>query len=174
VSGICPGGIIVHDSLLSKVLWPGHIVAGRVDRQLKRFNTTRFYTEIGAGVSSTGYEPYPAHDQSGRWSGKACDWGPRHMPVVILRINATSWDNGCQKLTPFLTPVAPRRARDRVPSILALGLFLAVSDFTQPETAPLSFHIPVVTKPQVQSENGAPPFLHFWQRDAVDRRAWPI
>jgi hypothetical protein len=49
-------------------------------------------------------------------------------------------DNGCQKpplLTPFLTPVVPRRARDRVPSILALDLFLAVSDFTQPKTAPL-------------------------------------
>jgi hypothetical protein len=30
--------------------------------------------------------------------------------------------------------VAPRRAHDRVPSILALGLFLPVSDFTQPET----------------------------------------
>src|SRR5437763_3990017 len=43
-----------------------------------------------------------------------------------LHHNATSWDNGCQKrplLTPFLTPVAPRRARDRVPSILALSLF---------------------------------------------------
>jgi hypothetical protein len=42
-----------------------------------------------------------------------------------LQHNATSWDNGCQKpplLTPFLTPVAPRRARDRVLSILALGL----------------------------------------------------
>ena len=39
--------------------------------------------------------------------------------------------------------VAPRRARDRVPSILALGLFLPVSDFTQPEnglpTPPLPF-----------------------------------
>jgi hypothetical protein len=49
-------------------------------------------------------------------------------------------DNGSQKpplLTPFLTPVAPRRARDRVLSILALGPFLAVSDFTQPKTAPL-------------------------------------
>src|SRR5271154_6522682 len=56
---------------------------------------------------------------------------------MSLQHNATSWDNGCQKrplLTPFLTPVAPRRARDRVPSILALGLFLPVSDFTQPET----------------------------------------
>jgi|ERR1700722_8110135 hypothetical protein len=46
-------------------------------------------------------------------------------------------------LTPLLTPVAPRRARDRVPSILALGLFLPVSDFTQPEnglpTPPLPF-----------------------------------
>jgi hypothetical protein len=76
--------------------------------------------------------------------------------TVSLHHNATSWDNGCQKrplLTPFLTPVAPRRARDRVPSILALGLFLPVSDFTQPEnglpTSPLPFHMPVVTKPQV-------------------------
>jgi hypothetical protein len=37
-----------------------------------------------------------------------------------LQHNATSWDNGCQKpplLTPFLTPVAPRRARDRVPPL---------------------------------------------------------
>src|SRR5437763_12756827 len=69
-----------------------------------------------------------------------------------LHHNATSWDNGCQKpplLTPFLTPVAPRRARDRVPSILARGLFLAVSGFTQPAPAPLSFHIPVATNPQV-------------------------
>jgi hypothetical protein len=42
----------------------------------------------------------------------------------FLQHNATSWDNGCQKpplLTPFLTPIAPRRARNRVPSILALG-----------------------------------------------------
>ena len=36
-------------------------------------------------------------------------------------------------LTPFLTPVALRRAHNWVPSILALGLFLSVSDFTQPE-----------------------------------------
>src|ERR1700733_8974736 len=62
-------------------------------------------------------------------------------------------------LTPFLTPVAPRRARDRVPSILALGLFLPVSDFTQPEnglpTPPLS-HIPIVTKPQVTVQKRHP------------------
>ena len=55
-----------------------------------------------------------------------------HKPQIsfvlpLLPHNATSWDNDCQKpplLTPFLTPVTPRRARDRVPSILALGLFL--------------------------------------------------
>ena len=50
---------------------------------------------------------------------------------TTLQQNATSWDNGCQKpplLTPFLTPVAPRRARDRVPSILALGLFFSPMD----------------------------------------------
>src|SRR5271170_5009429 len=64
------------------------------------------------------------------------------FPATTLQHNATSWDNGCQKpplLTPFLTPVAPRRARDRVPSILALGLFLPVSDFTQPETVLLRY-----------------------------------
>src|ERR1700733_1194779 len=36
------------------------------------------------------------------------------------------------------------------------------------------FHILVVTKPQVTVQNGTAPFLHLWQRDAVDRRAWPI
>src|SRR5436309_12261265 len=88
-----------------------------------------------------------------------------------LHHNATSWDNGCQKrplLTPFLTPVAPRRARDRVPSILALGLFLPVSDFTQPENG-----LPILPSPsrcrlspnrKLQSKNSPPPFLHFWQR----------
>jgi len=58
---------------------------------------------------------------------------PPVIGAVMARIfqhNATSWDNGCQKpplLTPFLHPVAPRRARDRVPSILALGLFFTKS-----------------------------------------------
>jgi hypothetical protein len=55
---------------------------------------------------------------------------------AFLQHNATCWDNGCQKpplLTPFLTPVAPRRARDRVPSILVLNLFYPFSDFKQPE-----------------------------------------
>jgi hypothetical protein len=36
--------------------------------------------------------------------------------LFTLQHNATSWDNGCQKrplLTPFLTPVVPRRARVR-------------------------------------------------------------
>src|SRR2546421_4638348 len=88
---------------------------------------------------------------------------PFPPPLSRLHKNATSWDNGCQKrplLTPFLTPVAPRRARDRVPSILALGLFLPVSDFTQPEnglpTPPLPFHMPVVTKPQVTVQKWPP------------------
>jgi hypothetical protein len=70
-------------TLLSKVLWPGHIIAGRVDR-------TRFYTEIGAGVSSTGYEPYPAHDRSGRRLGKACDWGPPTHPNSRFTIKSVN------------------------------------------------------------------------------------
>jgi len=93
-----------------------------------------------------------------------------HIPVATIRggrvtsrgltlqHNATSWDNGCQKpplLTPLLTPVAPRRARDRVPSILALGPFLPVLDLTQLENG-LPFHIPVITKPQVTVQKWHP------------------
>ena len=66
-------------------------------------------------------------------------------------------------LTPFLTPVAPRRARDRVPSILALGLFLPVSDFTQPEnglpTPPLPFPYTGCHQTASYSPKMAP--LHF-------------
>jgi hypothetical protein len=91
------------------------------------------------------------------------------LPKIIRRTfqhNATSWDNGCQKpplLTPFLTPVAQRRARDRVPSILALGLFLPVSDFTQPEnglpTPPLPFPYTGCHQTASYSPKMAP--LHF-------------
>ena len=87
-------------------------------------------------------------------------------PRRRLQQNATSWDNGCQKpllLTPFLTPVAPGRARDRVPSILALGLFLPVSDFTQPEnglpTPPLPFPYTGCHQTASYSPKMAP--LHF-------------
>jgi hypothetical protein len=84
-----------------------------------------------------------------------------------LQHNATSWDNGCQKpplLTPFLTPVAPRRARDRVPSILALGPFFTRLRFhaarkRASHPLPSPFHIPVVTKPQVTAPKIA--LLHF-------------
>ena len=84
-----------------------------------------------------------------------------------LHYNATSWDNGCQKrplLTPFLTPVAPRRARDRVPSILALGLFF-LGFHAARNGSPSPFHIPFSLSPnrKLQSKNGTPPFLHFCQ-----------
>jgi hypothetical protein len=52
--------------------------------------------------------------------------GNRSQQLTTLQDNATSWDNGCQNrplLTPFLTPIAPHRARNRAPSILALGPF---------------------------------------------------
>src|SRR5271170_509645 len=99
-----------------------------------------------------------------------------------LQHNATSWDNGCQKpalLTPFLTPVAPRRARDRVPSILALGPFFTRLRFhaarkRAPRLSPPPSIYRLSPNRKLQSKNGTPPFLHFWQRDAVDRRAWPI
>ena len=104
--------------------------------------------------------------------------------MPILQHNATSWDNGCQKLpllTPFLTPVAPRRARDRVPSILALGLFFTRLRFhaarkrgSPPLPSPPPSIYRLSPNRKLQSKNGTPPFLHFWQRDAVDRRAWPI
>ena len=66
-------------------------------------------------------------------------------------------------MTPFLTHVAPRRARDRVPSILALGLFLPVSDFTQPENGlpapPLPFPYTGCHQTASYSPKMAP--LHF-------------
>src|ERR1700733_11569287 len=66
-------------------------------------------------------------------------------------------------LTLFLTPVAPRRVRDRVPSILALGLFLPVSDFTQPQnglpTPPLPF--PYTGCHQTASYSPKMASLHF-------------
>ena len=57
-----------------------------------------------------------------------------------LQHSARSWDNGCPKqlpFMPFLTPDEPRGQRDQVRFISALGLFLAVLDFTEPKTAPL-------------------------------------
>ena len=66
-------------------------------------------------------------------------------------------------MTPFFDPVAPRRARDRVPPILALGLFLPVSDFTQPENGlpipPLPFPYTGCHQTASYSPKMAP--LHF-------------
>ena len=88
------------------------------------------------------------------------------MLTRFLQGKATSWDHGCQKrplLTPFLTPVVPRRARNRVLSILALSLFLPVSDFTQPEnglpTPPLSLPYTGCHQTASYSPKMAP--LHF-------------
>jgi hypothetical protein len=85
-----------------------------------------------------------------KWCGKCCpandDEGQLTAPhVVSLSTPAGREFYRGQWLpkTAAFDPVAPRRARDRVPSILALGLFLTVSDFTQPEnglpTPPLPF-----------------------------------
>ena len=87
-----------------------------------------------------------------------------HLPPIFHH-NATSWDNGCQKrplLTPFLTPVAPRRARDRVPSILALGLISRSPKTGSPPlpSPPLSIYR-LSPNRKLQSKNGTPPFLHF-------------
>jgi hypothetical protein len=67
------------------------------------------------------------------------------------------------KTAAFDAAFDPRRARDRVPSILALGLFLPVSDFTQPEnglpTPSLSF--PYTGYHQTASYNPKMTPLHF-------------
>src|SRR2546430_10260441 len=97
----------------------------------------------------------------------------RPSGVFSAAPNATSWDNGCQKrplLTPFLTPVAPRRARDRVPSILALGLFLPVSDFAQPENG-LPTPPPPPPPPSLYHPSGSA--MPFTQEPGPSKQPWP-
>ena len=70
---------------LSKVLWPGHIVAGRVDRQLNGLIPPDSIQKSAPACQALVMSPTPLMTEVGVAWVRPAIGVPRHIPAVVLR-----------------------------------------------------------------------------------------